>query len=58
MQAWQNGIAAAGIEDPGADPAGRGKYERGQRLAHPAKMGPNGIGEPGHDAPSLPRPRS
>ena len=46
---------AAGVKDPTANPARRGKCERGKRLAHPAEMGPNGIGDPGHSAPSLRR---
>jgi hypothetical protein len=41
-----------------ADPARRGKDERGKRLAHSAEMRPQGIDDQGHSAPSLPRTRS
>lgn len=44
------------VEGPCADPARRGKRDRGKGLAHPAEMGPNGIGDTGHGTPSL-RPR-
>jgi len=45
----------ASIEDTAADSARRGKDEGGQRLAHSAEMEANGIGNPGHSAPSLRR---
>jgi hypothetical protein len=47
---------AASVEDLGAGPARRSKGDRGNRLAHPAEMRPNGIGDTGHGALRL-RPR-
>ena len=44
---------AAGVQHPGANPAGRGKYQRSQGLAHSAQLGPYRSAEPGHGAPSL-----